>query len=223
MNLSPDNYLQVEKWTDVYKDALDGKYASVDECFAGVCYKVDKTEYFKAAAHAAAEAIRDENFNQIIARVQKDLDDNVARLEQEEAISNLVQQLIESGLATDVTKVIREKGQYKDVGGHHIHAKAGFSGHINYDSDAGFSISQEFMENMGFNHQKMTNAQRQGFKELYESGRANTLIEHSRIAVDALIAGGATKAQARDLVAESLLNLRSQLVTEPTRIPWYTK
>jgi hypothetical protein len=56
---------------------------------------------------------------------------------------------------------------------------------------------------------------------LAESGRPNILQEHSRIAVEALIAGGASREQARKLVAESLWNLRKQGVRQPTNIPWY--
>ena len=37
-------------------------------------------------------------------------------------------------------------GEYGDVGGHHVHAKAGFKGDVNYDPKKGFSISQQFME-----------------------------------------------------------------------------
>lgn len=49
------------------------------------------------------------------------------------------------------------KGLYGDVGGHHIHAKAGFSGNVNYDSKEGFSISQSYMNQRGWDHQAMTN------------------------------------------------------------------
>ncbi|MFZ5968225.1 MAG: S8 family serine peptidase [Bacillota bacterium] len=114
-------------------------------------------------------------------------------------------------------------GGYGDVGGHHIHAKAAFKGDINYDPDKGFSISQDFMKNNGWNHSDMTTKQRQLFKELYESGRANTLEEHTRIAKEALKAGGATEEQANELMNQSLRNLTEQGVTQPTRIPWYSK
>lgn len=63
---------------------------------------------------------------------------------------------------------------------------------------------------MGWDHQAMTSYQRQAFKDLYNTGRPNTLSEHTKIAVNALEAGGATTQQARSLVAESLWNLRSQ-------------
>lgn len=114
-----------------------------------------------------------------------------------------------------------QKGQYKPTGGHHVHSKAGFKDNVNYDPDKGFSISQAFMKEKGWNHSKMTTKQRELFKELWQSGRANTMEEHSRIAVEALKAGGAPEAEARSLVGESLLNLRGQNATTPTNIPWY--
>lgn len=114
-------------------------------------------------------------------------------------------------------------GEYKDVGGHHVHAKAGFKGDVNYDPKKGFSISQDFMENNGLNHQKMTSKQRELFKELYESGRPNTLDEHTRIAREALKAGGASESMIDDVIKASLNNLKEQGVTTPTRISWYSK
>lgn len=114
-------------------------------------------------------------------------------------------------------------GEYGDVGGHHVHAKAGFRGDANYDPNRGFSISQDFMENNGLNHQAMTAKQRELFKELYESGRPNTLTEHTRIAEEALRTGGASDSLTKDLIQESLANLAEQGVSQPTRIPWYSK
>jgi RHS repeat-associated protein len=113
------------------------------------------------------------------------------------------------------------KGNYNQVGGHHVHAKAAFKANMNYDAGKGFSISQSYMNQKGWNHQAMTNKQRELFKELSLSGRPNTLTEHSNIAVKSLQAGGATLQEARSLVAESLNNLRKQGVTVPTNIPWY--
>jgi len=75
------------------------------------------------------------------------------------------------------------------------------------------------MKSYGLNHQKMTSKQRELFKELAESGRLNTMQEHSRIAVKALIAGGVSREQARKLVAESLWNPRKQGVRQPPNIP----
>ncbi|PPV11894.1 hypothetical protein AWN73_20265 [Clostridium butyricum] len=114
-------------------------------------------------------------------------------------------------------------GPYSQVKGHHIHAKAAFKGDINYDLNKGFSISQDFMKNNGLSHSDMTTKQRQLFKELYESGRPNTLEEHTRIAREALEAGGASKSQIDELITNSLNNLKEQGVINPTRIPWYSK
>jgi hypothetical protein len=69
----------------------------------------------------------------------------------------------------------------------------------------------------------MTAAQRRLFKDLSESGRPNTLEEHTRIALEALKAGGASEAEAKELLLESLRDLRRQGVHVPTRIPWYDK
>ena len=114
-------------------------------------------------------------------------------------------------------------GEYGDVGGHHVHAKAGFKDDVNYDPKKGFSISQNFMRDNGLDHNIMTSKQRELFKELYESGRPNTLEEHTRIAREALKAGGASDSMIDDLINASLRNLREQGVTSPTRIPWYSK
>ena len=111
-------------------------------------------------------------------------------------------------------------GEYKDVGGHHVHGKAGFKNNSSYDPKKGFSISQDYMNKQGWSHQDMTNYQRSAFTDLAKSGRPNTLAEHTKIAVDALKAGGATTKQARDLVAQSLWNLRKQGALTPSNIPW---
>ena len=111
-------------------------------------------------------------------------------------------------------------GLYEDVRGHHVFAKSGFRGHPAYDPQKGFSISQEFMENHGWRHRDMTLAQRQLFHELAASGRPNTLAEHTRIAVEALKAGGATEVEAKAIVSQALDDLGEQDITAPTRIPW---
>jgi hypothetical protein len=113
-----------------------------------------------------------------------------------------------------------EKGEYRDVGGHHVHAKSAFKFNPDYDPEQGFSISQEYMESRGWDHQAMTNKQRELFNELARSGRPNTLQAQSAIARQALIAGGATPAQAQALVQESLENLSAQGITAPSGIPW---
>ncbi len=120
-------------------------------------------------------------------------------------------------LAKDIAQ---EAGRYAEVGGHHVHAKAAFKNHMNYNPKDGFSISQEFMNTYGLRHADMTSYQRQAFAELARTGKPNTLAEHTRIAVEALKAGGADETLARTLVARSLAALRASGVRVPTDIPW---
>jgi RHS repeat-associated protein len=112
---------------------------------------------------------------------------------------------------------------YPDLG-HHIHAKAAFNGHPNYNQYRALTISNAEMAQRGWVHQgpypSITSAQRQLFDQLAASGAPNTMKEHNRIAVEALIVGGASRAEARSLTAASLRNLRNQGVRQPTRIPW---
>ncbi len=124
----------------------------------------------------------------------------------------------------DVLGLVKQKGQagsYSKVGGHHIHAKAGFKKNKKYSLYKAFCVGQDYMKNKGWDHDAMTAKQRELFKELSESGRANTLKEHTRIAQESLIAGGPSRQEARNLVAQSLKNLRNQGVTSPSNIPWY--
>ncbi len=79
------------------------------------------------------------------------------------------------------------------------------------------------MKNNNIDHGEVTKAQRRLFKELAESGRPNTLEEHTRIAKEALKAGGATDDIIELVNKKSLENLAIQGVTKPTRIPWYNK
>jgi hypothetical protein len=130
--------------------------------------------------------------------------------------------LVHNTCADDLAKNAPKTGvgKYSKVGGHHVHAKAGFKNAAQYSKSKGFSISQKYMKDLGWDHQATTNAQRRLFNELAGSGRANTLKEHTRIAVEALQAGGATREQARSLVAQSLKNLREQGARIPSNIPW---
>jgi hypothetical protein len=116
-------------------------------------------------------------------------------------------------------------GPYDQTGGHHIHAQSAFDGHPNYDPGQALSISQGDMAANGWSHQAMTNTQRRLFKLLdadVQAGiRANTMAEHSQIALQALMAGGVPTSVATDLVQRSELDLASRGVFGPTRIPWY--
>jgi Possible hemagglutinin (DUF637) len=112
-------------------------------------------------------------------------------------------------------------GEYRTVAGHHVHAKKAFEGHVNYDPRKGFSISDELMEKFNIKHEKVTTSQQRLFRELAASGSPNTMREHTRIAVEALMEGGCQSREvARKIVAESLQSLRKTGVTQPTTIPW---
>lgn len=122
--------------------------------------------------------------------------------------------------AWEKVKLDKLAGEYAKVKGHHVHAKKAFEGHVNYDPKKGFSISNQLMENLEIKHEHITNAQRKLFKDLKDSGRPNTLQEHTRIAVESLIEAGIEKKLARKIVAESLQHLRLSDVKHPTHIPW---
>jgi Possible hemagglutinin (DUF637) len=112
-------------------------------------------------------------------------------------------------------------GEYRAVAGHHVHAKKAFEGQVNYDPRKGFSISDELMKKTGIDHSRATTAQQKLFRELAASGSPNTMREHTRIAVEALMEGGCqSRDVARKIVAESLQSLRKAGVAQPTTIPW---
>ncbi|MGI9573309.1 RHS repeat-associated core domain-containing protein [Alloalcanivorax xenomutans] len=123
--------------------------------------------------------------------------------------------------AESLVRVTQRTGPYKQVKGHHVHAKAAFKENMAYDPNQGFSISQAFMKEHGLDHAAMTRYQRQAFKELAQSGGGNTMRAHTRIAVEALQAGGASRSMARSLAAQSLNALRNSGVRVPSNIPWY--
>ncbi len=133
----------------------------------------------------------------------------------------LAAKLANASNAVSKTINISGAGEYSSVGGHHVHAKAAFKGCMSYDPKKGFSISQEFMRANGIDHTRVTATQRRLFKQLAQSGAPNSLAEHTRIALEALKAGGASPELAETLVNESLKNLAAQGVMQPTNIPWY--
>lgn len=69
-------------------------------------------------------------------------------------------------------------------------------------------------------HEAITGAQQKLFNELAKSGKANTLQEHTRIAVQALVDAGASREAAREVTAYALKDLKLSGVTKPTCIPW---
>ena len=136
------------------------------------------------------------------------------------AAKNLTMRQLARRLGLEEGEIDALLGSYRDVRGHHIHAKAAFRGSMNYDPASGFSISQDAMESLGWDHVAMTRYQRQAFDALARAGLPNTMQAQSVIAADALVAGGASREQARALVAESLQQLRAAGVRTPTSIPW---
>ncbi|MBE0389459.1 hypothetical protein PLUTE_b0424 [Pseudoalteromonas luteoviolacea DSM 6061] len=134
--------------------------------------------------------------------------------------------IVVGGVQRAATQTIRfatakGTGLYSKVKGHHVHAKAAFKENLAYDPKNGFSISQQFMKDNGLDHVAMTRYQRQAFKELSVSGAPNNMRAHTRIAVEALQAGGASREMARSLAAQSLDALRKSGVKTPSNIPWY--
>lgn len=106
-----------------------------------------------------------------------------------------------------------------------MHAKAGFKKNKKYSLYKAFCLGNEWMERKGIDHDAVTKSQRKQFKQLADdvaSGKKiNSLDEHTKIAKQALIDGGATPEMAEQLVNQSLVNLSNQEVTNPTNIPWY--
>jgi hypothetical protein len=123
----------------------------------------------------------------------------------------------------NITKSKPDMGEYRLTKGHHVYSKKAFENHVNYDPKKGFSISEDFMDSKGWRHEDMTTVQRKLYGELYKSTRPNILQEHTKIAVEALKKGGASTKEARDIVAQGLLQLRKDKIKAPTNIPWYNK
>lgn len=111
--------------------------------------------------------------------------------------------------------------QYSKNGGHHIHSQAAMRNSVNYKGSKAPSISQAMMKKYNINHTKVTSAQRKLYNELARSGKPITWREETRIASEALKAGGANKTLAKRLAKESMRILKSQKVGAPTRIPWH--
>jgi RHS repeat-associated protein len=111
---------------------------------------------------------------------------------------------------------------YEDEGGHHIHQQAAFRDDPKYSKGDAPALPADIL-NRDYIHQEMTNKQRELYKELANdiaSGtRQNTLAEHTKIAYEALIAGGVTadKAQAYVNYSEQWLIKRGVTIF---RIPW---
>jgi RHS repeat-associated protein len=124
------------------------------------------------------------------------------------------------GPASRAANATKRVGAYKDVGGHHVHAKQAFKGRPGYDLRDAYSVSAEMLEQYGVRHADVTAAQQRLFRSLDASGSPNNLTQHSRIAYKALTEAGMPPKVAAELVAESQSQLIRNGVFEPARIPW---
>jgi RHS repeat-associated protein len=116
----------------------------------------------------------------------------------------------------------KEMGQYSKVGGHHVHLQSAFKSVTSYDSKKGVSISNKFMDAMGWKHTAMTNYQRSAYADMARRGVSPAMRDHNRIAVAALMKAGVPEKYARMMVASSLRNLREQGIKNSTKTdrPW---
>jgi hypothetical protein len=111
-------------------------------------------------------------------------------------------------------------GAYRNVGGHHIHAKKAFEDYPGYDLRDAFSVSGDVLGHYGVRHVDITVAQQRLFRELATSGSPNTLTQHSRIAYQAMVEAGLPPTVAKNLVLQSISDLVRKGVVEPMKIPW---
>jgi hypothetical protein len=86
--------------------------------------------------------------------------------------------------------------------------------------DDALALPEAYMAARNWNHNAMSARQHTLSVELIKSGRPNTMKEQNRIAVEALIAGGASRDEARSLVAASLAHIRSRGVKGPVHYSW---
>jgi hypothetical protein len=116
----------------------------------------------------------------------------------------------------------KEMGLYSKVGGHHIHMQAAFKNVATYDGKKGITISQKFMDSMGWDHRMMTKYQRNAYADLSKNGITPTMRDHNKIAVAALMKAGVPEKYARMMTASSLRNLREQGIKNRTKTdhPW---
>ena len=108
-------------------------------------------------------------------------------------------------------------------GGHHIHMKSAYESHPLYNPNEALCLSNEEMLKLGIKHNLVSTAQRKMCGELIKSGKSMTREEMNRISVEALVAGGANRQLARDVVAKSQWNLHDKGIRNPTDMPWGKK
>lgn len=111
-------------------------------------------------------------------------------------------------------------GSYSKVGGHHIFAKSAFEGVPEYSKGKALSASLEVLESYGVAHGDITTLQCTLFKEFADSGKANSLTAHARIAYESLVGAGIPEDVAKAWVGTSRAQLKQWGVAAPSRIPW---
>jgi hypothetical protein len=120
---------------------------------------------------------------------------------------------------------LRWVGKYRDVGGHHIFAKAAFEGVHGYYPGEALAVGGRYLAWRRIDHVRMNVAQRAFFDALHaavEAGtRQNSLREHARIAQKVLRTGGATWAEAKLFAWLAYRDLVRSGITAPGRIPWH--
>jgi hypothetical protein len=108
-------------------------------------------------------------------------------------------------------------------GGHHIDMKSAFKSHPLYDYRTALCLSNEEMTRLGIIHELANKTQRQMCETLIKEGKPITRRALMNISVEALVAGGADRQLARDIVARSWWDLKGKGVRMPTDMPWGRK
>ncbi|MBS0262750.1 MAG: hypothetical protein JSS02_12420, partial [Planctomycetes bacterium] len=112
---------------------------------------------------------------------------------------------------------------YSADGGHHIFSKRAFEGVPNYDKDAALCIGNQELERLTLKHlgsDSLSTTQQRLFRELKDSGRANTMTEHIRIAKETLIEHGVGIEEAEQIVKKALNQLEAWNIVAPIHLPW---
>gem|GEM_PF-2351100 len=130
---------------------------------------------------------------------------------------------LENTQRIDTKGIFERTGAYKNVKGHHIHAKKAFEGHQNYDFKEAFSVSAKALEDIGVRHVDITTSQYKLFRKLQQLGLPNDLTQHTRIAYESLIEAGVDPETAQQWVSRSLEGLVERGIEAPTKVPWPIK
>lgn len=105
-------------------------------------------------------------------------------------------------------------------GGHHIHMKSAYKSHPLYNLNQVLCLSNTEMARLGIDHDLATKTQRIMCSDLIKSGKQMTRTAMNIISVEALVAGGADRQLARDIVARSQWDLKAKGVRMPTDTPF---